>query len=230
LRTADLQPHRTRSWKTPTLDATFRQRAASILWCYERAWDLAARDELVLCIDEKPNLQVLERRCPTRPARRGQIERREFEYIRHGTVNFLVAFLVHTGEMHGWCLERNDGAHLRAILPAIVDVYQGARKLHVIWDGAPSHTAAETTTLLRTHYPQIRTLITPAHASWLNQAELLIRAFSTRYLTRGDWSSRAAMLEHLDASWHEYNRLFAHPFTWSWTRRKMDAWLDRHAS
>ena len=66
LRHADLQPHRWRYWKTPTLDVEFRQRAAGVLWCYEQVAALAAREEVVLCLDEKPHLQVLERRCPAR--------------------------------------------------------------------------------------------------------------------------------------------------------------------
>ena len=230
LRAADLQPHRSRHWKTPTVDASFLGRAARILWCYEQASALAAKGEVVLCLDEKPNLQVLERRCPTQPMRPGQIERREFEYIRHGTVNFLAVLVVHTGKMHGWCLERNDGDHLRAVLRELFDEHRHARRVHLIWDGGSSHVARETTEFLRARYPYVRTLVTPAHASWLNQAELLLRAFSERYLNRGSWHSRQQMLEHLDTSWREYNELFAHPFTWSWTRQQMHQWAARQAA
>jgi hypothetical protein len=95
LRDAALQPHRSRYWKTPTPDDTFRQQAARILWCYEQAQKLAQKGEVVLCLDEKPNIQVLERRCPTRPMKPGLIEKQEFEYVRHGTVNFLVRLVVH---------------------------------------------------------------------------------------------------------------------------------------
>jgi hypothetical protein len=62
----------------------------------------------------------------------------------------------------------------------------------------------------------------------LDQAELLLRAFKARYLQRGSWTSRSELIAHLDASWPEYNRLYAHPFTWSWTRAKMHQWVDRH--
>jgi hypothetical protein len=227
LRQADLQPHRSRYWKTPTLNQEFRERAASVLWCYERALDLAQRDELVLCLDEKPNLQALGRRCPTSPLRPGQIARREFEYERHGTVNLLVALVVHTGKMRAWCLEHNDGAHLRSVLPQLFDQHRQARRIHLIWDGGPSHTAGDTHSFLRSYYPQVRVLFTPAHASWLNQAELLLRAFEERYLKRGDWTSRQHLIEHLNASWLEYNQHFAHPFTWSWTRHRMHQWMDR---
>jgi hypothetical protein len=230
LRSAELQPHRSRYWKTPTLDTAFLKSAARVLWCYERAWELAERGEIVLCLDEMPNLQVLERRRPTRPLKRGQIERREFEYIRHGTVNFLAALVVHSGRMHGWSLDKNNGAHLRAILPELFEVYRHAPRVHLIWDGGSPHIAAETTAFLRATYPRVRTLVTPPHASWLNQAELLLRAFSAHYLLRGSWKSRAQFVAHLDASWHEYNRLFAHPFAWSWTRQKMRRWAERHGA
>lgn len=229
LRSADLQPHRSRYWKTPKIDDAFLKRAARILWCYENASDLAARNEIVLCIDEKPNLQALERRCPTRPMRSGQIELQEFEYIRHGTVNFLVALVVHTGKIHGWTLCHNDGEHLRAILPELFEEHRDARRIHLIWDGGSSHIAHETTEFLRTRYPHVRALVTPPHASWLNQGELLLRAFSARYLKRGNWHSRHQLIEHLDASWREYNEIFAQPIAWSWTRRDMHRWAERHS-
>ena len=161
--------------------------------------------------------------------RPGQIEHREFEYIRHGTVNFLVALVVHSGQMRGWCLDANDSNHLRPSLVELFHDHRKARRIHVIWDGGASHIAAATTAFLHAHYPRVRTLLTPAHASWLDQAELLLRAFGARYLTRGDWPSRDALVAHLDASWREYNQLFAHPFKWSWTRAKMDEWIFRHS-
>jgi hypothetical protein len=229
LQAADLQPHRSRYWKTPTINADFEAKAARVLWCYERAFDLAEKGEIVVCLDEKPNLQALERRRPTRPMRPGQIEHQEFEYIRHGTVNFVAALVVHTGKMRGWCIEHNDSEHLHAILTDLFREHRRARRVHLVWDNGPAHIAEETATFLRTHYPHVRVLFTPAHASWLNQAELLLRAFSARYLKRGEWKSREQLIAHLDASWPEYNALFAHPIKWSWTRPKMHRWVERHA-
>lgn len=227
LRGADLQPHRSRYWKTPTPDDTFRRKAAQVLWCYEHVQALAARGEVVLCLDEKPNIQVLERRCPTRSMRPGIIERQEFEYVRHGTVNFLVKLDVANGLMRGWCLDRNDGACLRAILPYLLWEHRDARRIHLIWDNGSSHVARETRDFLSCNHPAVRVLYTPAHASWLNQAELLLRTFDAHYLQRGSWTGRPEFISHLYASCPEYNRLYAHPFTWSWTRKKMHQWVDR---
>ena len=72
---ASLQPHRGRYWKTATLDEEFTTRAARSLWCYERVVWLHTRGEGVICIDEKPNIQALERLAPTQPLRPGQITR-----------------------------------------------------------------------------------------------------------------------------------------------------------
>lgn len=227
LRSASLQPHRSRYWKTPTLNAEFQERAARILWLYERAAWLLERDEVILALDEKPNIQVLERCVPTRLMCPGEIERREFEYLRHGTVNFLVALVVHSGKMRGWCLPANDSYHLCRVLPRFFDQYRKARRIHLIWDGGSSHISGYTREFLRIYQPQVRVLVTPAHASWLNQAELLLRSFGSRYLNRGDWSSEEQMIDHLNASWPEYNRLFAHPISWSWTRCDMHKWVEK---
>ena len=66
-------------------------------------------------------------------------------------------------------------------------------------------------------------------ASWLDQAELLIGAFAYRYLKRTSWQNGAEFIEHANASWPEYNRLYAHPFQWYWTNPKMRAWFAKHA-
>ncbi len=226
LKQADLQPHRYRYWKTPTLNADFVGRASQILWCYEQVGALASKGEWVVCFDEKPNLQALERCRAKQPMRRGQIERQEFEYVRHGTVNFAAALLVHSGHMRGWCLDKNDNEHLVPVLEEMLEEFSEARKIHLIWDGGSSHLAHNTQAWLRGR-KRVRVLRTPAHASWLNQGELLLRAFSEHYLKRGEWTSQQHLVAHLDDAWQEYNRLFAHPFTWSWTRHDMRQWVER---
>jgi hypothetical protein len=106
----DLRPHRTRSWRTARLDAEFKRRAEKILWCYANAERLVRKGFWVVCVDEKPNVQVLERR-PIRRAVPGSIEQLEFEYIRHGTVNILAFLIVHSGRMEASCIEAKDAKH-----------------------------------------------------------------------------------------------------------------------
>ena len=98
LHDVDLQPHRTRYWKTARLDARFKERAEQVLWCYGNAERLAEQGIWVVCVDEIPTFQYLERQ-PLRRAIPGSIEHQEFDYTRHGTVNMLVFLVVHTGLM-----------------------------------------------------------------------------------------------------------------------------------
>lgn len=226
LRDADLHPHRYRYWKTPTLNAEFLERASRVLWCYERVDRLIAHDEAVLALDEKPNIQALERAAPTQLMRPGQIERQEFEYVRHDTANFLVVLNVYNGEMQGCCLDKNDSEHLCHALPKLLLPFRKLRRVHLIWDGGPSHISATTQAFLRECDSWLRVLCTPARASWLNQAELLLKSFEVRYLKRGSWTSRQELVNHLYASVPEYNRLFAQPINWSWTRRDLREWME----
>jgi hypothetical protein len=108
---ASLQPQRRRYGQTATIDARCSTQAAKILWRSARVEWLYERDEMVLCVDEKPHMQVLVRRCPTQPMRRGPMARREFEDKRDGTVNFLAVLNVYDGSMWRCCLEANDPAH-----------------------------------------------------------------------------------------------------------------------
>ncbi len=228
LRRATLQPHRWRYWKTTLWDAAAIRRAAKVLWCYERATWLLERGILVVCVDEKPNLQVLERAGPIRPMIPGQIEQQEFEYIRHGTVNLLVGMTVHDGQMWAECLDANDGAHFRPALLRYQDSLREYIGIYLIMDNGSSHIAAETGTLLQgLKAPWVRVCYTPSHASWLNQAELLLGAYSERYIKRGSWDSRPAMINHIGVSYPEYNELFAHPFQWSWTRLDFQQWIEK---
>ena len=223
----DLQPHRTRYWQTARLDPQFKGRAEKVLWCYAWAQRLARRGIWVVCADEMPNRQVLERR-PIRRAIPGAIEHQEFEYTRHGTLNVLTFLIVHTGRMEATCLESNDAEHYIRALRQFRRAHRGLKGMYLIHDGGPSHTAAATSDYFAERPDWWRPRLTPAHASWLNQGELLNHAFSGRYLKRGSWSSREECIAHVAASWPEYNLLYAHPFEWTWTNQKMRRWFEEH--
>ena len=231
LRNADLQPHRSRYWITPTLNPDFLQQAGRILWLYERTEALQAQDEIALALDEKPNIQALERTQATQSMRPGQIERQEFEYERHGVVNFLALLNIYNGKMRSCCLDKNDSEHLCRALPALLQPFHACRRVHLIWDGGPSHSSAATASFLRSRYGSwLPILFTPAHSSWLNQAEILLKSFEVRYLQRGNWTSRQHLIDHLYARTPEYNRFWAQPINWSWTRRDLHHWAEKKSS
>lgn len=176
-----------------------------------------------------PNLQVLERRSIHR-AVPGSIEQREFEYVRHGTVNLLTFLVVHTGRMRVTALPRNDAAsYVWALRQSRAD-FGHLRAVYLIHDGGPSQVAAAMDDYLSSLESWWRGRRTPAHASLLNQSELLNNAYGGRYVKRGSWADRGAFIEHVLTSGLEYNRLLAHPFEWTWTDQKMRAWFARHAT
>jgi DNA polymerase III psi subunit len=225
LRSVDLQPHRTRYWRTARLDPLFKARAEKVLWCYGMAEKLKKQGLQVLCADEMPNLQVLER-TPIRRARPGAIEQQEFEYIRHGTVNALMFLQVPSGRMELDFLEKKDAPHYQAALRRLRKRHPHWRGVYLIHDGDPSHTAGSTQQYFRgQHFYRVRQ--TPAHASWLNQGELLNRAFSRRYLRRRSFTDPESMKLHMRQAAPEYNRLYAHPFHWTWSGPKLRRWYAR---
>ena len=226
LREADLQLHRSRYWKTTIWNDEAVARALKILWYYERIDSLWQRGEVVICLDEKPNIQVLERAMPTQPMRPGQIEHQEFGYIRHGTVNLLVGLVVHNGRMWAECLDKNDGEHFRPAVRRLLHPYGWATRLHLIMDNGSSHISEDTTAFFHGLAPRVHVLLTPVNTSWLNQAESLLEAFSERYLLRGNWSSHPQMIQHILTSQADYNQRFAHPFNWEWSCRDFRYWLN----
>jgi hypothetical protein len=187
--------------------ALFKQRAEKILWCYATAARLVRSGFWVACVDEMPNLQAIER-DPTRRAIPGAIEQQEFEYVRHGTVNVLVLLIVHSGRMEATCPAHKDADHYIQALQQFRQRHRYLRGVFLIHDGDPSHTAAATEDYFK-RPPWWRPRLTPAHASWLNQAELLNRhhrqdalysdAFSFHYLRRGSWHSRQDLIDHIEA-------------------------------
>lgn len=230
LQEADLQPHRFRYWKTVVWDDEAVARALKILWYYERVESLWQRGEVLIGVDEKPNIQVLERAAPKQAMRPRQVERLEFEYIRHDTINLLAGLIVHNGRMWAECLDRNDGEHFRPAICRLLHPYGWAKRIHLIIDNGSSHTSGDTRAFFEDLSPRIHVLWTPVDASWINQTESLLEAFSERYLRRGSWASRALMLQHILASQCDYNQRFAHPFDWQWSCRDFQYWLNNTPS
>ena len=230
LHEVQLQPHRSRYWKTPRFDTQFKDRAEKVLWCYGNAPRLAEQGIWTVCIDESPNRQVLQR-DPIRRAIPGAIERREFEYIRRGTVNLLICLIVHTGQMELLIEPRKDAAHYIDSLKAFRQRHAGLRGVFLIQDNDSTHTARATAQYLAEEPGRWwRPRFTPVHASWLNQAEILIGAFARRYIERHSWNDREAFIDHVTAAVPEYNARYAKPIEWTWTNAKMRRWFDSHGS
>jgi len=226
LREKDLHPDRFRSWKTTIWDDEAVERTLKILWYYRRIQSLWQRGEVLLAVDEKPNIQVLERATPKQLMRPGQIERQAFDYQRHGTIILLVGLTLYNGHMWAECLDKNDGEHFRPAVGRLLHPYSWAKRIHLVMDNGSSHISGDTTEFFADLAPRVHVLFTPSNASWLNQAEALLEAFDERYLLRGSWGDRATMIQHILDSKQDYNQHFAHPFDWQWTARDFWYWLN----
>jgi len=214
LSTAELRPHRTKYW-LHSQDPAFEEKAASILWFYERAQWLASRGILVVCIDEKTGMQALGRKHADIPAAPGRDRRREFEYVRHGSVSLQLAHCVPTGELTGRVIPKNDSLNFIETLELLDEKYKDARRIELILDNGSSHTSKATREWLLTHSKRFAAHYTPTHASWLNQAEMALSSFTRKYTKGLVVAERQQLVDRIHAGIPDYNKRYAHPFDWS---------------
>jgi transposase len=164
---------------------------------------------VVLCVDEKPQLQALQRTAPTLPTRPGSAERRTFDYVRHGTTTQCAALEVATGRVTDACTERHRHQEFLLFLK---EVAYPRRRLHVVVDNYATHKHPAVRAWLERH-PRVRLHFTPTSGSWLN----LVEAFSilTRQaLRRGNFPAVADLISAIEGfidAWNDRCR----PFTWT---------------
>jgi transposase len=208
---ADLKPHRVRGWLTRPEDPGFFIKAADVCAVY-RAKPAQA---IVLSVDEKTGITARSRRHPDVPERPGRRRRREFEYIRHGTVSIIAALDVHTGQVLTETITRNDSATFIRFLRLLDQATDPALEIHLVLDNGSSHTSKATRAWLTAH-PRFHVHWTPKHASWLNQVEIFFSTLTRRALRRGDFSSRQDLADSIDRFVLHYDKHDARPYRWTY--------------
>lgn len=205
-----LQPHRTETFKLST-DPLFIDKVRDIVGLYLDPPDRA----LVLCIDEKAQIQALDRTQPVVPLRPGQAERRSHTYVRHGTTSLFAALDVKTGKVLGECHRRHRALEFRKFLQRIEANVPADLALHLILDNYGTHK----TPLIRrwlAKRPRYHLHFTPTSASWLNLVERWFAALTEKQLRRGVHRSTRA----LEAAIHRYLAVSNEqpkPFVWTKT-------------
>jgi len=207
----DLKPHLVRGWLTRPDDPLFAERAMDVCGLYLRGPDDNA---LVLSVDEKTAIPARSRRYPTKRCQPGRIERRDFEYRRHGTACLMAALNVHTGEVLAADALRNDAEHFIGFLARLDADTPDELTVHLVLDNGASHIARKTKAWLADH-PRFVVHHTPKHASWLNQVELFFSILSRKLLRRGEFGSRDELVARIMAFIHNHNRT-AKPFAWTY--------------
>jgi transposase len=210
-----LKPHRFRYWLTRT-DPAFERKMEEIVNLYLDP----PRHSRLLCVDEKTGIQALERLYPTLPRRPGQIERREFEYIRHGVVDLLAAFDVRTGRVFGQCYRRHTNREFRHFL-RMLRARDPDRRWHLILDNASYHAKPEVLEWCAAQRPKITLHWLPYHGSWLNQVEIWFSILSRKCLRRTSVGSLRELRSVIHRFMETWNAYFAHPFEWTYTGKPL---------
>ena len=157
-----LQPHRAETFKL-SRDPLFVDKVRDIVGLYISPPDRA----LVLCVDEKPQIQAVERTAPVLPMRPGQVERRTHDYVRHGTTDLFAALDVKTGKVIGACRQRHRPQEFRAFLDLIEGSVPSDLDIHLVLDNASTHKAPPIQRWLAKR-PRYHLHFTPTSGSWLN--------------------------------------------------------------
>jgi len=208
-----LKPWRHHMWLSPTVprDADFAARVQNICDLYTRT---LAPHEMVLCVDEKTNLQPRPRKTPTKPARRGRPVQVEHEYGRCGALNLFAAFNTRTGQMYGYTAERKRQKEFIEFLETLDrDIPPEITVIHVVLDNLRMHKGKQVQAWLAKH-PRFVFHHPPVHCSWMNQVEQWFSILQRKRLAIVDFANKAELAEKLQefiAQWNEQ----AHPFNWS---------------
>ena len=205
-----LQPHRAETFKLST-DPLFVDKVRDVVGLYldppERA--------LVLCVDEKTQVQALDRTAPLLQLGVGQPERRTHDYTRHGTTSLFAALDVATGKVIAECHQRHRAKEFRHFLNTIEATVPTDLHIHLILDNYGTHKAPTVKRWLAQH-PRYHLHFTPTSSSWLNQVETWFSLLTQRELRRGVHRSvpelEAALLGYADRT----NKT-AKPFSWTKT-------------
>jgi transposase len=223
-----LQPHRTETFKLST-DPQFVEKVRDIVGLYLDPPDKA----LVVCVDEKSQIQALDRTQPMLPMRPGQPERRTHDYERHGTTTLFAGFIaavtakteVKPGTVIGKCMPRHRAREFRSFLDQIEANVPRGFDIHVVMDNASSHK----TKLIRDWFarrPRWHVHFTPTSSSWINQVERFFALIAEKQIKRGAHRSVKALIRDIEMFIDRQN---ADPKPLRWTKSADDilASIDR---
>jgi len=203
-----LQPHRTTTFKL-SRDKRFVEKLCDVVGLYLNPPDKA----LVLCVDEKSQIQALDRTQPGLPLKRGRCGTMTHDYKRHGTTTLFAALSLLDGRVIGDCMPRHRHQEFIRFLKQIDAATPPALDLHLIVDNYGTHKHPRVTAWLRRH-PRFHLHFTPTSSSWLNLVERWFRDLTTDRLRRGSFSSVADLIAAIQAYLDNHNQN-PQVFVWS---------------
>lgn len=241
-----MQPHLKRYWLTKKRDERSEEKTQDICETYALALKRLAEGEVTFSVDEMTGIQALERSAPGLPMTPGNPERREFEYVRHGTQTLTAAFDVATGHVFGHVGETRTEDDFAAYLRKLMEQKPDAERYHIVVDNLNTHMSeavvrfvanmsgieegalgvkGKTGVLenMRTredflHDPKHKVVFhfTPKHASWLNQIEIWFSILVKKVIRRGNFASKEDLRDKILSFIDYFNTTLAKPFRWTY--------------
>jgi transposase len=181
----------------------------------------------VLCVDEKSQIQALERTQPVRGVWPGRPEQRTHDYTRHGTTTLFVALEVATGRVLDQCRPRHHHQEFLGFLKQVARAWP-RRQLHVVCDNYATHKHPVVRAWLAKH-PRVQLHFTPTSASWLNLAEVFFSIIDRQALRRGDFSSVTDLIAAITCFCADWNQ-HCPPFSWTKSADVILTKLDRQGT
>lgn len=215
-----IQPHRSKSFKLST-DPYFAEKVRDIVGLYLNPPDKA----LVLCVDEKSQIQALERTQPALPIGLGYVEGVTHDYFRHGTTTLFAALDIATGSVITECKPRHRHQEFLSFLRHIDDNVPESLAVHLIIDNYCTHRHAKVKQWLARH-KRFHMHYTPTYASWLNQVERWFALISQQAIRRGSFRSTKELVRRIEEYVDTYNK-DSSPFVWTATASSILKKIER---
>ena len=215
-----LQPHRQKSFKLST-DPFFVDKVRDIVGLYLNPPDKA----VVLCVDEKSQIQALERSQPILPIGLGYVEGVTHDYFRHGTTTLFAALDAATGKVIAQCKSRHRHQEFLSFLRHIDRNVPDQLDVHLIIDNYATHKHIKVRSWLAAR-PRYHVHFTPTYSSWLNQVERWFGLITQQAIRRGSFQNVKDLVKRID-NYVRYYNTHKRPFTWTATTESIFAKLER---
>jgi transposase len=204
-----LKPHQVRSFKF-SRDPRLAEKIVDVVGLYLDP----PKGALVLCVDEKTQIQALDRTQPTLPMKPGKAQRMTHDYKRNGTTSLYAALEIATGEVTGACYPQHRHQEFLAFLNQLVKLYPHL-PLHVVLDNSSTHSTPEVERWLKRH-PRVHFHFTPTSASWMNMVEIWFSILTNQQVRRGAYHDVPELIAAIEHFIDGYNQR-AQPFVWTKT-------------
>jgi transposase len=209
-----LQPHRVQTFKLSN-DPRFEEKLVDVVGLYLNPPESA----IVLCMDEKSQIQALDRTQPSLPIKRGRAGTMTHDYKRNGTTTLFAALDVLTGSVIGQCLPRHRHVELLKFLRTIDREVPKRLRVHLILDNYATHNHPNVRSWLAQH-PRFELHFTPTSSSWLNMVEIFFSQLTDKAIRRGIFHSVPALIDAIETYLAAHNEN-PEPFQWSATAEQI---------